>query len=99
MYVLLCGDQSLYTGYAKDVYQRLQMHQTGRGAKYTKHRQPLRLLYAKEWPDKTGALKAEYAFKQLTRSQKLKKLEDWGCFPGGDPVIDYLGGPHETEKL
>ena len=55
MYVLECGDGTLYTGYTTDVEARLKTHQSGKGAKYTRARLPVTLIYQEEYPDKTTA--------------------------------------------
>ncbi len=71
VYMLRCKDGSLYTGWTDDLQHRLKMHQKGKGAKYTRGRGPLELVYREELPDKASALKREYAIKQLKRSEKL----------------------------
>lgn len=71
VYMLRCKDGSLYTGWTDDLQHRLKMHQEGKGAKYTRGRGPLELVYREELPDKASALKREYAIKQLKRSEKL----------------------------
>lgn len=75
MYVLACGDGSLYTGYATDVQARLAAHQSGRGAKYTKSHAPVRLVAQARFYSKARAMSAEAHFKQLSREQKDKLLE------------------------
>ncbi len=70
MYVLECGDDSLYTGYTTDVQARLSAHRAGKGAKYTRNRGPLNLLAAAKFATKHEAMSAEYRFKRLTRDQK-----------------------------
>lgn len=71
VYILQCGDGTLYTGIAVDVERRLSQHQNGTGAKYTKGRGPLTVVYREPCPDKGSALRREYAIKQLSRSEKL----------------------------
>lgn len=71
VYILRCCDGSLYTGYAKDVDDRLSQHNAGKGAKYTRSRLPVTLAAYWSFPTKSDALKEEYRIKQLTRSQKL----------------------------
>ena len=71
LYILECGDGTLYTGTAADVDKRLKAHQAGKGAKYTRGRGPLRVVYREDCGDKSAALKREYAVKQLTREEKL----------------------------
>jgi len=75
VYILRCGDGSLYTGIAKDVQARLKMHQNGKGAKYTRGRAPLELVYAEICVDKGTALKRELAIKALSREEKLKLIK------------------------
>ena len=75
VYILQCGDDSLYTGCTDNVPRRLAAHQSGKGAKYTRSRLPVSLIYQEEVPDKPAALRREAAIKRLTRSQKLKLLE------------------------
>lgn len=70
MYVLECGDGSLYTGYATDVASRLAAHQAGRGAKYTKSHAPVRLRAQARFYSKQRAMSAEALFKQLPRERK-----------------------------
>ncbi len=70
VYMLECGDGSLYTGCAVDVLARLEKHKSGKGAKYTRSRLPVRLLYKEEVPDRSAALKREHALKQLSVAQK-----------------------------
>ena len=70
LYVLRCGDGTLYTGITTDVERRLEEHRQGRGAKYTRGRGPLELAYQEECGTHSEALKREYAVKQLTREEK-----------------------------
>ncbi|HEY5550965.1 MAG TPA: GIY-YIG nuclease family protein [Opitutaceae bacterium] len=71
VYIVRCRDGSLYTGTARDVAKRLARHDAGKGAKYTKSRGPVRLLW-QEGPMTVGrALRREHQIKQLTRAQKL----------------------------
>ncbi len=67
MYVLECGDQSWYTGYTNNVEQRLRKHEEGKGAKYTRGRGPLKLIFVETFATKEEALKQEYQFKRKTR--------------------------------
>ena len=75
VYILRCGDGSLYTGIAKDVQARLKVHQSGKGAKYTRGRAPLELVYEEICADKGTALKRELAIKALSREEKLKLIK------------------------
>ena len=71
VYLVQCADGTLYTGYAKDVQQRVAVHNTGKGARYTRTRLPVTLLASWHFPTQSAALKREYQIKQLTRQQKL----------------------------
>lgn len=77
VYMLRCKDGSLYTGWTNDLEHRLAMHNSGRGAKYTRGRGPLELVYSEELPDKEAALRRECAIKKLRREQKLALLQSW----------------------
>ena len=70
VYIVRCADGSLYTGYARDLKARVRVHNTGRGAKYTASRRPVRLVYSEKFKTLSKALKREYALKQLRRNQK-----------------------------
>jgi len=71
VYILECADKSLYTGITKDLERRLDEHLTGRGAKYTKTRRPLKVRYAEYRGTKGAALRREAAIKSLNRTGKL----------------------------
>lgn len=71
VYVIECRDGSLYTGITVDVARRYAQHVAGKGAKYTRSRPPVRVLAVMEFTDRSSALKAEYALKQLAVPQKL----------------------------
>ena len=74
VYILRCGDGTLYTGTTDDGERRLAAHRAGKGAKYTRGRGPLELVHTEELPDKSSALKREYAIKQLRREEKEKLI-------------------------
>ena len=76
MYVLECGDGSLYTGYTTDVEARVKKHQAGKGAKYTRAHLPVTLLYQEEFPDKPAAMSAEALFKKKSRADKLAYIKE-----------------------
>ena len=76
VYILRCGDDTLYTGSTDNVERRLAVHQSGKGAKYTRSRHPLALVYREELAHKSAALKREAAIKRLTRTQKLQLIEE-----------------------
>ena len=71
LYILQCADGTYYTGVTTDMNRRLNEHNTSkRGAKYTKTRRPVKVVYLSGYNDRSSAQKAEYKFKQLTRKQK-----------------------------
>ena len=72
VYILECGDGSLYTGVTDDVRKRLEAHRAGKGAKYTRGRAPLTLRYQEMAESRAAAQHREYEIKQLSRSEKLK---------------------------
>ena len=78
-YIVICRDSTLYCGYSNDIEKRIDTHNKGVGAKYTKTRLPVKLVYSECFNSKSEAMKREYQIKQLTRQQKLnliKKYED-----------------------
>ena len=77
VYMLRCGDGTLYTGVTDSVERRLAAHRSGRGAKYTRGRGPLELVYVEEVANKSAALKREIAIKNLTRREKDALRAEW----------------------
>ena len=71
VYILRCGDGTLYTGCTNDLDRRLRAHQAGRGAKYTRSRRPVELVYREAVPDRSAALRREAAIKRMDRRAKL----------------------------
>lgn len=74
--MLRCGDGSLYTGITTDVERRVAVHNSGKGAKYTRSRLPVTVVYQEKLPDKSAALRRELEIKSLTRGEKLKLIRD-----------------------
>jgi putative endonuclease len=72
VYILTCGDGSLYTGWTNDLEHRVISHSTGNGARYTRGHLPVRLVYFETFGDRIDAMKREYAVKQLPREKKLE---------------------------
>lgn len=68
-YIVKCSDETLYTGWTNDLEKRLRAHNSGKGAKYTKNRRPVELVYFEEYDTKQEAMKREYAIKQLPREK------------------------------
>ncbi len=77
VYMLRCKDGSLYTGWTNDLAHRLAVHRSGRGAKYTRGRGPLELVYTEELADKESALRRECAIKAMPRAKKLLLVAVW----------------------
>lgn len=73
-YILLCSDHTLYTGYTPNLLKRLQKHQKGQGAKYTRGRLPVKLLYFEEYPIRQQAMSREYQIKKLRRHEKQELI-------------------------
>jgi putative endonuclease len=82
VYILRCGDGTLYTGITDDVSARLQAHQSGKGAKYTRGRGPLELVYTESCESHSAAAKREWQIKQLKKSEKIALCEN--CFSESD---------------
>jgi putative endonuclease len=77
VYILKCVDNTLYTGYTTDVEKRFKTHSAGKGAKYTRSRLPLKIVYVSEFETKQDAMRREYQIKQLTRKQKDQLCKKW----------------------
>lgn len=76
VYILTCGDGTLYTGITTNVSRRVSQHNSGKGAKYTRSRLPVTLSYQELQPDKPAALRRELEIKALTRQQKQKLIAE-----------------------
>jgi putative endonuclease len=74
-YIVECCDGSFYTGWAVDVDRRLKVHNAGRGAKYTKMRRPVKVVYVEELPDRPAAQKRELAIKRMPRIKKIALIK------------------------
>lgn len=73
-YILECSDGTYYTGWSTEPERRLLQHNRGAGARYTRSRRPVRLVYTEELPDKGAALKRERAIKALSRARKQRLI-------------------------
>jgi putative endonuclease len=73
-YIVECADGTYYTGWAIDPEKRVAMHNKGRGARYTRTRAPVKLVYVEELPDRVSAMKREIAIKRMTRARKGKLI-------------------------
>ena len=76
-YIIRCGDGSLYTGWTNRLAERVAAHQSGRGAKYTRGRGPVELVYWEVFSTREAALSREAAIKKLSRKDKLALIRDW----------------------
>ena len=77
VYLLKCSDESLYCGYTDDLVKRVKTHNMGKGAKYTRARLPVKLVYFEEFSDKKEALKREREFKKYSRLQKEELIKEF----------------------
>lgn len=75
-YIVKCADGTLYTGWTNNLEKRMKAHNSGKGAKYTKTRRPVKLVYYEEHGTKNEAMRREYAIKQLTRKAKETLIKD-----------------------
>lgn len=78
-YIVKCKDGSFYTGWTNDIEKRIEAHNAGKGAKYTKTRRPVELVHLEEFPTKEEAMKREYAIKQMTRKAKEALIKKELC--------------------
>lgn len=77
-YIVRCRDNSLYCGWTNNLEKRIESHNAGTGAKYTKSRRPVELVYFETFDTKEEAMSREYAIKQLTRVEKMKLIGEKG---------------------
>ncbi len=75
-YILRCADGTFYTGWTVNLQSRLKAHNDGSGAKYTRSRRPVELVYYEIYEEKQEAMRREYAIKQMTRREKMKLIEE-----------------------
>lgn len=74
VYFLRCSDNSLYCGITNNIEKRIKVHNTGKGAKYTRNKLPVKLVYIQKVDNKSEALKLEYKLKKLTKKEKEKMI-------------------------
>jgi len=78
VYIVVCSDETYYTGITVDVTRRTREHnESPKGARYTRARRPVRLVYQEELPDKSSALKREYIIKRMSRAQKSALIQTY----------------------
>lgn len=102
VYILRCADETLYTGIAKNVSRRLEQHQRGMGAKYTRGRTPLELVFVEPVGSHGEALSREHAVKAMTLRQKQSLLENYRVKQMGTigqvGVLQNSGEPHKRQR-
>lgn len=76
VYIVECSDGTFYTGWTNNLEKRISMHSQGCGAKYTRGRGPVKLIYYEKFQDKKEAMRREYEIKRLTRKEKLVLISD-----------------------
>lgn len=77
VYMLLCADGTLYTGWTNDIKKRIKSHQSGKGSKYTKYRLPVELAFKEDCLTKSDALKRECFIKKMTRKEKYELIKQY----------------------
>lgn len=95
VYLLECADGTLYTGYTTDVERRVQEHNAGDGAKYTRGRAPVELVHVESFPNKPAAMRREYRIKQLSRSEKEALIQNSNVV---ETHPDPDGAPPQDER-
>jgi len=81
-YIVECADGSFYTGWTTDLERRVKTHNAGRGARYTRMRRPVKLVYHESQPNRSSAMKRERAIKTMTRERKQKLIQQGETTPG-----------------
>ncbi|WP_459479922.1 GIY-YIG nuclease family protein [Clostridium saccharoperbutylacetonicum] len=76
VYIVECSDGTFYTGWTNNLKKRIEMHSNGTGAKYTRGRGPVKLVYNEQFEDKRDAMKREYEIKQMTRQEKILLINE-----------------------
>ena len=92
VYILECFDKNLYTGFTNNLEKRVRVHNSGKGAKYTRCRLPVKLVYYEEFETKSEAMKREYSIKQLSRVEKsnlIKGFTNTKMVPFEECVFDH----------
>lgn len=81
IYIVQCRDGSLYTGWTNDLKKRIQAHNAGKGARYTKGRGPVTLVYWEAFSTKKEAMRREYEIKRMARTDKIQLIRSFGAVP------------------
>ena len=96
-YLVECADKTLYCGWTNDLKKRMEAHNSGQGAKYTRTRRPVKLVYYEEFQGKQEAMKREYAIKQLTRKEKENLIKEKNMQQKGSQ--DTKRGSEQNQNL
>ncbi len=86
LYIIECGDATYYTGITTDLQRRLELHVSGKGAKYCRGRTPLRIVFSQEFSGRSQASRAEIMVKRLSRANKIKLIEGQSPLELPDPL-------------
>jgi putative endonuclease len=92
VYMLRCADGTLYTGYARDPEQRESIHNTGRGARYTAGRRPVRLVYVESFASRGEALRREWQLKHVRRPMKEALVATYLATSAAAGLVPKIGG-------
>ena len=90
LYIVRCKDSTLYTGITVDIKRRINQHNSGKGAKYTKGRGPVELVHVRQYKNRSAASTAEYKFKKLRRKKKLQIIDNF-ALPGD--IVELYSSP------
>lgn len=89
-YLLRCADGTLYCGWTNHLEERVQVHNEGKGAKYTKSRRPVELVYYEVYQTKQEAMRREAAIKKLSRKEKLNLVQTVRTMKGNSQIVDNM---------
>ena len=95
-YLLRCADDTLYAGYTDDLSKRVAVHNQGKGAKYTRSRRPVELIYQETAADRSAALRREAQIKRLSRQEKWNLIKERNRQHGTDNAAAGPANPGET---
>lgn len=98
VYLLRCADGSQYCGMTNNLHRRFQMHCAGKGAKYTRGRGPLQIVYVQSCADKSAALRQELTIKAMTKSEKEAMAEQFLKNTKSSMNLDYLQKPNKKKE-
>ena len=97
-YLLACAGMNFYAGYTPDITRRVLLHETGRGAKYTRAHRPVRRVFTEEYATKSAAMRREAALKRLSRPEKEALCAAWAAGPDAAAAQRQAGPAAGTEQ-